>query len=68
MAIELSETEHTANRVMTGSNIYAATAGQTLAIETSPNGEDILSEEVPVGKVWEVHLSVYIKETNIQRS
>ena len=37
-------------------------AGKTLKIETSPNGDDILDTEVPVGKVWNISISVQIDE------
>ncbi len=37
-----------------GDGVYAVVAGKTLTIETSPAGVEILSEEVPAGKQWEV--------------
>lgn len=37
-------------------------AGQSLKIETSPNGEEILNIEVPVGKKWTVIISAFIRE------
>ena len=40
------------------------TAGQTLTIETSPGGDEILSAEVPAGKQWTVTVSVGIDEVD----
>jgi len=40
-------------------------AGKSLKIETSPDGIDILDEEVPAGKVWVVTISVQIKESDV---
>jgi len=37
-------------------------AGKTLKIETSAQGEEILQEIVPAGKVWTVHISVFVEE------
>ena len=39
-------------------------AGQSLKIETSPDGEDILDIECPVGKVWKARVIVEITETD----
>lgn len=36
------------------------TAGQTLKIETSPDGEDILEEICPEGQVWTVTMHIQI--------
>ncbi len=41
----------------------ALVAGQHLAIETSPAGEEYLDVEVPAGKVWNIRVSVSITET-----
>ena len=38
------------------------TAGQSLKIETSPGGYDILDAEVPAGKQWTAVVSVSIDE------
>lgn len=37
-------------------------AGKTLKVETSPHGEEILSIEVPAGKIWTVNLSIFAEE------
>ena len=37
-------------------------AGQTLVIETSPGGVEVLSAECPAGKTWRVSISVSIDE------
>ena len=48
-----------------GNTEFTAATGQTVKIETSPLGEEILSETVPVGKVWAVHVGVYIEESDV---
>ena len=40
------------------------TAGQSLKIETSPMGEELLNSEVPEGKIWTINLDVQINETD----
>jgi hypothetical protein len=47
-----------------GDDDFDLNAGQKLKIETSPNGEEILDVEVPVGKKWSVHVAVTISETD----
>ena len=44
---------------------YNLSAGKTLIIETSPSGQDILSEEVPAGKRWQVTIDVSVIETEV---
>ncbi len=41
-----------------------ATAGQSLKIETSPRGDDVLAAECPAGKAWEISVNVCIKEVD----
>lgn len=36
------------------------TEGQTLKIEVSPAGEDILDEECPEGQIWTVQIHIQI--------
>ena len=38
--------------------------GQTLKIETSPDGEEILAETCPEGETWSVHIHVQITITD----
>lgn len=40
-------------------------AGQTLTIETSPEGTEILNAEAPAGKEWTVTLRVDVQETDV---
>lgn len=47
-----------------GSVDFSLATGKTLKIETSPNGEEILDLTVPVGKSWDVSISVSINETD----
>jgi hypothetical protein len=48
-----------------GDDDFELVAGQSLIIETSPGGIEILDEEVPAGKVWTVHVAVVISETDV---
>jgi hypothetical protein len=47
-----------------GDATFTAVAGQTLTIETSLNGAEILSEECPAGKQWSGRVVVEITETD----
>ena len=42
-----------------GDTNFTLLAGETLKIETSPDGDDILDIEVPAGKAWDV--SIFVK-------
>ena len=48
---------------MPGRDTIIIPAGKTLTIETSPNGEEILSVEVPAGKTWVMDISIKIAES-----
>jgi len=48
----------------TGSETLIVVAGQSLKIETSPMGEEILDEECPIGKVWSITVGVVINEAD----
>jgi len=63
--MELNETSRPATISKYASEGFVIPAGKTLLIETSPQGEDILSVEVPAGKQWEVVLTVSIVETDV---
>jgi len=52
-----AETKH-----YTGTNEFPMAAGKSLKIETSPGGEEVFNEEVPVGKSWIVTIDISIKE------
>ena len=47
-----------------GGESFVVTAGKSLKIETSPRGDDIMDEEVPDGKKWDVSVSVQVTETD----
>jgi len=65
MAMDLTESYITSSRVMSGGGeVEILTAGKTLKIETSPDGDEILAVTVPVGKVWEVRMHISISETD----
>ena len=48
-----------------GSDSFELVAGQTLKIETSPDGEEILVAVVPAGTRWIVSVIVDIQEIEI---
>jgi len=47
-----------------GHESVAVAAGQSLKIETSPDGGEVLDAECPAGKAWSVQMGVTITETN----
>ena len=48
--------------IKSGVQTITITAGKSLKIETSPEGEEILNAECPAGKVWEACVRVDIQE------
>ncbi len=42
----------------------AVTGGQTLKIETTPSGEEILAEVCPEGETWDVRIHIEINITD----
>lgn len=36
------------------------TAGQTLKVETTPNGEEVLAKVCPAGETWNVRIHIEI--------
>jgi len=61
--MELADKSQPAKNLLTGRQELVIPAGKTLKIETSPDGEDILSAEVPEGKSWSTIIIVEIAET-----
>ena len=53
-----------AGTIKSGHEAIAVTAGQSLKIETSPDGEEVLGIECPAGKAWSIQLDVTITETD----
>ena len=64
MVIELERTEDDAYDTLIGGEEFAVSAGQSLKVETSPGGSEILSEECPRGKSWAAYVFVKIVETD----
>jgi len=67
MAMTLSSTTSAAKaetKHSIGTDEFTMAAGQSLKIETSPNGEDVLDVEVPAGKSWTVIVDVSIREVS----
>ena len=62
MELEVKQFPHTQKYAI---DTFVVTAGKTLAIETSPAGDEILSEVVPAGKTWSVSIIVDITETDV---
>jgi len=46
----------------TGAGEASLVEGQSLRIETSPNGEELLNVVVPAGKTWKVNIAVVVDE------
>ena len=61
--MELSNKSQEAHTKYAGRDTVTLSAGQTLKIETSPNGEEILNEIVPEGKTWVVDIDLKVTET-----
>ena len=64
MAIELAEYEWAAKLVKSGSDVVDVAAGQSIKIETTPEGEEVLDAECPAGKAWSVRVIVEIEESD----
>jgi len=62
--MELTTNEVLAALIKNGHEVVEAAAGQSLKIETSPDGDDILDVECPAGKAWSVRVIVEITETD----
>ena len=60
--MELDTNVHPARTRLYGDAVYALTAEQELKIECPT---EILSEEVPAGKAWSVHITINIDETDV---
>lgn len=66
MVIELEERDIAPATIKYGSDTFQMGAGKRLTIETSPQGVDILREDVPEGKAWTVNVRVEIIETDAE--
>ena len=62
MAIVLGDHIHTAKVVKSGHDIMEMVAGQSVKVETSPEGAELLNAECPAGKAWSVRVIVEITE------
>ena len=45
-----------------GKEKFTLLAGETLKIETTPHGGELLDVTVPQGKEWQVHITVDVVE------
>ena len=63
--MDLRDISVEARTVLAGSADFDATAGQTVNIETSPKGQDILQELVPEGERWSVSVNVQITKFEV---
>ena len=57
-------TKHENKRSVINMSGITVTGGQTLKIETSPDGEEVLVETCPEGETWSVHIHVQISITD----
>jgi hypothetical protein len=60
--VELGQYTIPGKTVLQGSGAITVNAGQSLKIETSPGGSEILNEECPAGKVWRGTIKVELTE------
>ena len=54
-----------ASTVMEDSETFSVAAGQSLKVETSPGGDDILDVECPAGKAWSVDITITVREATL---
>ena len=57
---ELSE--EPARTIKSAAGSFQVDAGQSLKIESSPRGEEILDADCPAGKVWTVRIELSVIE------
>ena len=63
--MDLVTVDNPATTKITGEQTeITVTAGQSIRIETSPGGEEILESVVPIGKTWTLAVNVNIDETD----
>ena len=62
--MELIDKSVPARTTFSGDENINISAGKSLKIETSPNGDNYLNTEVPEGKQWSVNIYVQIVETD----
>jgi len=61
------ELKHTVtkNTQYLGQQAFDVSAGQSLKVETSPAGLDILNAECPAGYEWHVEVSVHVTQHEV---
>lgn len=66
--MELIDISVEARNVQAGNQLFEVTGNRNLAITISKHGDpvNILSEDVPPGKIWTVEINVSITETDIE--
>lgn len=64
MAISFTEYNTPAKFIKAGDDVVAVAAGQSLRIETSPSGEEVLDVVCPPGKSWLARIILEITETD----
>lgn len=62
MAITINEQVIEVNRVLTGSDSFIVNGDDWFKIEKT--GDEILNQQVPAGKKWQVEVTVRIEESN----
>jgi len=63
--MELNDMSVSARTVFGASESFDATAGQTIKIETSPGGVDVLRELVPDGEQWRVTVNIQVEKITV---
>jgi len=60
--VQLNTVPVSARTRHSGTEEFVLLAGETLKIETSPGGDELLNVTAPEGKEWQVHITVDVVE------
>jgi len=63
--MELTDMSVVARNLSGGSTGFDATAGQSLKIETSPIGLDVLNVQVPEDERWHIQINIQIEKFTV---
>ena len=64
IAIIGTQDARSAGTMKSGREVLSVVAGQSLKIESSPHGSEVLDVECPAGKAWSAQVDVTITETD----
>lgn len=64
MELEGKQVTYASRYQYKGEQHVNVSAGQSIKIETSPDGVEVLDMACPAGKKWTAHIFLYIDETD----